>query len=121
VLVLVAAIGFFGAIQFKTVPVLSLASLSLAAIGVLGYLAPYWAMSARVLSKEQSAVGLAAINSIAAIGGFLGPYAIGITATDTDVTTGLYFPIGCLVLAAIMLAFLKVPRDRAAVSTTVTT
>jgi ACS family tartrate transporter-like MFS transporter len=110
-LVLVAAVGFLGAIQFKDVPALSLVSLSLAAVGVLGYLAPYWAMAARVLSKEQTAVGLAAINSVAALGGFFGPYAIGLAATDTDVTVGLYFPIGCLVLAAIMLAFLKVPRE----------
>ncbi|SFW79029.1 MFS transporter [Amycolatopsis australiensis] len=111
-LVLVAALGFFGAIQFKSVPALSLVSLSLAAVGVLGYLAPYWAMAAKVLSKEHTAVGLAAINSIAALGGFFGPYAIGLAATDTDVTVGLYFPIGCLVLAAIMLAFLRVPRER---------
>ena len=95
-LVLIAALGFFGAIQFKSVPALSLMSLSLAAIGVLGYLAPYWAMAAKVLSKEHTAVGLAAINSIAALGGFFGPYAIGLAATDTDVTVGLYFPIGCL-------------------------
>ncbi|MDT8913293.1 MFS transporter [Amycolatopsis sp. PS_44_ISF1] len=111
VLVLVAAVGFFGAIQFKSVPVLSLVSLSLAAVGVLGYLAPYWAMASKVLSKEHTAVGLAAINSIAALGGFFGPYAIGLAATDTDVTAGLYFPIGCLVLSAVMLAFLKVPRE----------
>ncbi|MEU6644117.1 MFS transporter [Saccharomonospora sp. NPDC046836] len=110
-LVLVAALGFFGAIQFKSVPALSLVSLSLAAIGVLGYLAPYWAMAARVLTKEQTAVGLAAINSIAALGGFFGPYAIGLAATDTDVTVGLYFPIGCLVVAAVMLSVLKVPRE----------
>jgi ACS family tartrate transporter-like MFS transporter len=110
-LVLVAALGFFGAIQFKSVPALSLVSLSLAAIGVLGYLAPYWAMASKVLSKEHTAVGLAAINSIAALGGFFGPYAIGLAATDTDVTVGLYFPIGCLVVAAVMLAFLRVPRE----------
>ncbi|GAA1958685.1 MFS transporter [Amycolatopsis minnesotensis] len=113
-LVLVAALGFFGAIQFKSVPVLSLVSLSLAAIGVLGYLAPYWAMAAKVLSKEHTAVGLAAINSIAALGGFFGPYAIGLAATDTDVTVGLYFPIGCLVVSAVMLAFLQVPRETGA-------
>ncbi|ANY08877.1 MFS transporter [Pseudonocardia sp. HH130630-07] len=110
-LVLVAALGFLGAIVFKDVPVLSLVSLSLAAVGVLGYLAPYWALAARVLSKEQAAVGLAAINSIAALGGFFGPYAIGLAATDTDVTVGLYFPIGCLVVSAVMLAFLRVPRE----------
>jgi ACS family tartrate transporter-like MFS transporter len=116
--VLIAAVGFFGAIQFKTIPVLSLVSLSLAAIGVLGYLAPFWTLSTAVLSREQSAVGLATINSIAALGGFLGPYAIGITATESDVTVGLYFPIGCLIIAALLLKFIHVPREAPTSTTT---
>lgn len=111
VLVLVAALGFFGAIQFKSSPSLSLISLSLAAIGVFGSLAPMWGIAARMLSRQYTAVGLAAVNTLSALSGFFAPYIIGLAATDTDVTVGLYFPIGCLVLSAVMLAFLKVPRD----------
>ncbi|MFI0353002.1 MFS transporter [Actinomadura sp. 9N407] len=111
-LMLLAAAGLFGTIQFRHEPVPALICLSLVAIGVLGYMAPYWAMAARVLSREHTAVGLAAINSIAALGGFFGPYVIGQNATVDDATVGLFFPIGCLVVCAVMLAFLRVPRDR---------
>jgi ACS family tartrate transporter-like MFS transporter len=119
-LMLLAALGLFGTIQFRHDPVLALTCLSMVAVGVLGYMAPYWAMASRVLSRERTAVGLAAINSIAALGGFFGPYVIGKNATADDATIGLYFPIGCLVVCAVMLAFLRVPRDEAPVPAGVT-
>ncbi|WP_028921363.1 MFS transporter [Pseudonocardia acaciae] len=109
-MMLLAAIGLFGTIQFRHDPVPALTCLSMVGIGVLGYLAPYWAMAARVLSREHTAVGLAAINSIAALGGFFGPYVIGKNATADNVSAGLYFPIACLVICAVMLAFLRPPR-----------
>ncbi|AIJ22137.1 MFS transporter [Amycolatopsis methanolica 239] len=111
-MMLLAAIGLFGTIQFRHTPVAALICLSLVAIGVLGYLAPYWALASRVLSKEHTAVGLAAINSIAALGGFFGPYVIGKNATADNVSVGLYFPIACLVICAVMLSFLKVTKER---------
>ncbi|GHI97208.1 MULTISPECIES: MFS transporter [Streptomyces] len=111
-LMLLGAVGLFGTIVFRHDPVPAMICLSLVAIGVLGYMAPYWALAARVLPRGQTAVGLAGINSIAALGGFFSPYIIGKNATADDVTVGLYFPIVCLVVCAVMLAFLKVPRDR---------
>lgn len=111
VLMALAAAGLAGTIAFREQPVPALVCLSLVAIGVLGYMAPYWAMAARVLSREHTAVGLAAINSIAALGGFLGPYVIGVNAGEGDVSVGLYFPIGCLIVCAVMLLAVRVPRD----------
>lgn len=110
-LMVLAAVGLLGTIIFRTTPVAALVCLSLVAVGVLGYLAPYWALAARVLSKEHTAVGLAAINSIAALGGFFGPYVIGQNATADNVSAGLFFPIGCLLVCAVMLSLLKVPRE----------
>ncbi|WP_252189822.1 MULTISPECIES: hypothetical protein [unclassified Rhodococcus (in: high G+C Gram-positive bacteria)] len=52
----------------------------------------------------------ARIDTIAAMGGFFGPYVIGKNATADDVTIGLYFPIACLLICAVMLAFLKIPK-----------
>ncbi|MEU6608492.1 MFS transporter [Streptomyces shenzhenensis] len=111
-LMLLGAVGLGGTIAFRHSPTPALICLSMVAIGVLGYMAPYWALAARVLPREQTAVGLAGINSIAALGGFVSPYLIGKNATADDVTVGLYFPIGCLIVCAVMLAFLKVPRDQ---------
>ncbi|MEW2353257.1 MFS transporter [Spirillospora sp. NPDC029432] len=117
-LMLLAALGLTGTVQFRHDPVPALICLSMVAVGVLGYLAPYWAMASRLLSQEQTAVGLAAINTIAALGGFFGPYVIGKNATVDDATAGLFFPIGCLVVCAVMLLFLKVPRDRPGLAVT---
>lgn len=110
-LMVLAAVGLAGTIAFRHTPVAALVCLSLVAVGVLGYMAPYWAMAARLLPREHTAVGLAGINSVAALGGFLGPYVIGANATADNVTVGLYFPIGCLVVCALMLLFLRVPRE----------
>ncbi|REE75911.1 ACS family tartrate transporter-like MFS transporter [Rhodococcus wratislaviensis] len=109
-LMVLAAVGLFGTIVFRHSPVLALTSLSMVAVGVLGYMAPYWAMAAQVLTRAETAVGLAAINTIAAMGGFFGPYVIGKNATADNVTIGLYFPIACLLICAVMLAFLKIPK-----------
>lgn len=106
---LLAAVGLFGTIQSVGTPVLAMVFLSMTAIGVLGYLAPYWAMASQVLTRAETVVGLAAINTIAALGGFFGPYVIGKNASADDVTIGLYFPIACLVVSGIMLALVKVP------------
>lgn len=117
-MMVLAAVGLFGTIMFVDTPWVALGFLSMTAIGVLGYLAPYWAMASRVLTRAETAVGLAAINTIAAMGGFFGPYVIGKNATADDVTIGLYFPIGCLLVAGVMLALVKLPRVAAPVDTT---
>lgn len=111
IVMLIAAAGLAGTMAFRHSPVPALICLSLVAVGVFGYLAPYWAMAARLMSKEHTAVGLATINSIAALGGFFGPYIVGKNATADNVSAGLYFPIGALALCAVMLLFIKVPRD----------
>lgn len=110
-LMLLGAVGLMGTIVFRHDPVPAMVCLSLVAVGVLGYMAPYWALATQVLPREQTGVGLAGINSIAALGGFFSPYIIGQNATTDDVTVGLYFPIACLVVCALMLLFLKVPRE----------
>jgi sugar phosphate permease len=103
-----AAIGLLGTILTVDTAQVALIFLSMTAIGVLGYLAPYWALASQVLTRAETAVGLAAINTIAALGGFAAPYVIGKNATADDVTIGLYFPIGCLVVSVIMLGLVKV-------------
>ncbi|MFC5750413.1 hypothetical protein [Actinomadura rugatobispora] len=59
-----------------------------------------WQSGFPPVSRERTAVGPAAINSIGSLGGFFGPCVIGKNAT-----IGLYFPIGCLVVCAVMPAF----------------
>ena len=58
-------------------PVLSLAAISLAAVGVWGSFGPFWSLPASFLSGPAAAAGIALVNSIGNVGGFVGPYLIG--------------------------------------------
>jgi len=85
---------------------LQLAALSLAAVGIWGAMGPFWAMSSEFLSGTGAAAGIALINSIGNLGGFLGPYLVGLIRSRTDNFSLALFAlalgplIGCLVTLA---------------------
>jgi ACS family tartrate transporter-like MFS transporter len=54
-----------------------LIALAFAAIGICATLAPFWAMPPQFLSGRGAAAGIAAINAVGNLGGFIGPYAVG--------------------------------------------
>jgi len=57
-----------------------------------------------MLNPAQAAVGIAVVNSIGNLGGFIGPYAVGALKDLTGGTSaGLYFLSGLLVFAFFML------------------
>ena len=80
---LMGAAGLTGAALSK-IPAMELAALSLGAIGIWGTLGPFWAMSSESLRGTGAAAGIALINSIGNLGGFLGPYLVGIVRSRTD-------------------------------------
>jgi len=80
---LIGAAGLTGA-AFSKIPAMELAALSLGAIGIWGTLGPFWAMSSESLRGTGAAAGIALINSIGNLGGFLGPYLVGIVRSRTD-------------------------------------
>src|SRR5262249_19809034 len=80
---LVGTIGLSAAAFFKE-PSAELAALSLAAVGIWGTLGPFWAMSSQILTGTGAAAGIALINSIGNLGGFAGPYLIGVVRSRTN-------------------------------------
>jgi MFS transporter, ACS family, tartrate transporter len=54
-----------------------------AAAGVYGLLAPFWSMPNEFLSGFSAAAGIAFINSVGNIGGFVGPYVMGTISKQT--------------------------------------
>jgi ACS family tartrate transporter-like MFS transporter len=60
---------------------LSLILWSLAAMGIYAYLGPFWSLPNEFLTGYGSASGIALLNSIANLGGFIGSYAIGASAS----------------------------------------
>ena len=107
--VLVAAIGILLVITFRGSPLVAMVGLCLAGIGVFAYLPPFWTMATTGMSVTHAAVGVAAVNSIGNIGGFIGPYLVGQGANSTGVTAGLFVPAASLLVAAVLLALWRSP------------
>ena len=105
-----SVVGLCLTMAFQSTPVIGVLGLSMLAIGILGYLAPFWAFASESMTRGQSAVGLALINSVAATGGFFGPYLIGFVAKAIDVTFGLIVPAAALALAIALLSFVRPVR-----------
>jgi len=61
-------------------PVAIVALLSLLAIGAYGWCAPFFSLPCEFLTGSGVAAGVALINSIGNIGGFVGPYATGVVS-----------------------------------------
>jgi len=72
-----AALGFVVAAAYPHSTVISLAFLSLAACGVLTCTALFWSLPTSVLSGTAAAAGIALINSVGNIAGFVSPSLIG--------------------------------------------
>jgi MFS family permease len=83
---------------------LALVALSFAAIGILATMPLFWAMPTAYLSGPAAAGGIALINSLGLIGGFVSPFVIGWFKTGTgSVNGGLYFVTALMALGAITL------------------
>jgi len=98
---LAGAAGFALAALVPTSLVLSLAALSLAAMGVWGTLGPFWALPTAFLTGRAAAGGVALVNSVANIGGFIGPTVVGYVRDATgSFAAGLWLLAAGLVVGA---------------------
>jgi len=87
-----------GAVVFTDIPVISIILISAALAGLYAFKSPFWSLPGLFLSRGTAAVSIAAINSIGNLGGFVGPYAIGLIKGWTGSQDG-----GLLFLAALIL------------------
>jgi len=103
----VGAVGFIGC-QFCSGPVMELAALTLAAIGVYSFYGPFWTLPPMFLAEEAAAVGIATVNCVGNLGGLAGPFAIGWVAQATgDIKLGLLFPATLLLVNVGLLLAMK--------------
>ena len=78
-------------------PVAAIGALAVGLFFLLGVHGVFWTMPAALLSGAAAAAGIAMINSIGNLGGFVGPYLVGLVKDATGSTDG-----GLIVLAAIL-------------------
>lgn len=104
---LVAATGLALAGVSNTVTVV-VTALTLVNIGISAAKPPLWSMPTLFLTGPAAAAGIATINSIGNLGGFVGPAMIGWIRDQTgSFAGGLYFVAGLLVLSAALTLLLS--------------
>ncbi len=90
-----AAVAF--AVSTIVSPVAAIGALAVGLFFLLGAHPVFWTMPAALLSGTAAAAGIALVNSIGNLGGFVGPYLVGLMKDATGSTDG-----GLLTLAAIL-------------------
>jgi len=99
---LLAAIGLVGAAA-STNLYWAIAAMSLASIGVYAAKPCFWPLPSTFLSGTAAAGGIALVNSIGNLGGFVGPYVVGwIKDRTQSYGAGLDFLAACALLSAII-------------------
>ena len=89
----------------------ALVAMSVATVGLYGTKPAFWPLPAEFLSGPAAAGGIALINSVGNLGGFVGPYVLGWLKDATGTyEAGLYFLAGCA-LASAALAFVSIRRQ----------
>ncbi len=95
---LLGAVGFVVAASATNTTV-SIIFLSMAAAGVLACAPLFWSLPTAILSGAAAAAGIALINSVANLAGFISPYMVGIIRDATHSSElGMYVLAGFLIL-----------------------
>lgn len=103
----VIAVGYAGAALMPT-PILRIASLALVTIGVSGFHPGFWCLPGMLLRGTSAAAGIAFVNAVGNIGGFVGPTVIGFVKDATGSTNGAFLMLAVLpVIAAAVLLLLR--------------
>lgn len=110
----VAGCMFLGGIGLVCAPfitngILSLVFISITAIGVYSAMGTWWSVPTTFLTGAAAAGATALINSIANLGGYLGPYMLGVIKQNTGSTDAGYFALGAMLFisGAVMLTLPK--------------
>ncbi len=105
------AVGLIISALNPTNTTLSLAALSLATAGVLSAFPISWTMPTALLAGTSAAAGIALINSIGGLAGYVSPYLVGWISTRWQrLDLGLYVIAGSLFLGALLVLALVPPR-----------
>lgn len=101
----VAAVGLIGAAWLRD-SYWAIAAMSLAAVGIYGSRPAFWPMPSMFLTGAAAAAGIALINSIGNLGGYIGPFIVGwIKDSTNSFEMGLYFLAACSLLSAVITFF----------------
>ena len=94
----------------------ALIAIAIATVGIYGSKPSFWPMPSEFLTGTAAAGGIALVNCIGNLGGFLGPYAVGWIKDSTgDFSAALYFLAGMAVVSA-LITLVLIPSKKAALA-----
>jgi len=100
---LVGAAGWLVTVRYGRDTAIALSGMSLAIAGVTTSLALFWSLPTAILAGAAAATGIALINSIGNLAGFLGPWLIGWLADRTGSTDlGVYALAGVMAIGSML-------------------
>jgi MFS transporter, ACS family, tartrate transporter len=101
----VSAVGFVGVAWFLG-SYWALAAMSIVAVGIYGSRPSFWPMPSMFLTGAAAAGGIALINSIGNLGGYVGPFIVGwIKGSTGSFEMALYFLAICAAISAVITCF----------------
>lgn len=103
VALVIGAGGFAASGYVGHQPVLAVVALSVAAAGILSALSLFWGIPSAFLAGTSAAAGIAGINCVGNLAGFVSPYMVGwLNVATRDNRIGLYAVAVFMVLGAVM-------------------
>jgi MFS family permease len=91
-------------------------ALGLSAAGTMGSIPVFWGLPPRFLSGTALAAGVAIINSVANLAGFLSPQVLGVVKTTTGSYSEALYIVAGVELIAVVAILVLIPRDVVTVS-----
>ncbi|HEX8403183.1 MAG TPA: MFS transporter, partial [Duganella sp.] len=107
---LMGLVGLTLAANFSSNPVVVIAGLSMATMGALAALSMFWALPAAFLGSAAAAAGLALINSLGQIAGFVSPFLVGWIKDATQSTDVALYILSSVMLVGALLVLLVPAR-----------
>jgi ACS family tartrate transporter-like MFS transporter len=106
-----AAAAGFGLSAYLQNPYLAMIALMASLVGLKSAMGPFWALSTTFLSGTAAAGGIALINSVGNLGGFVGPALVGIVNDRTgSIEMSLWILGGALLLMGVLILSIRHSR-----------
>jgi len=86
----------------------AIAAICFGAVGIMGCKGPFWPLPSAYLTGAGAAAGIALINSVGNLGGFVGPYMLGWTKQATGTFSSGLYVLGAIAFAGALLTYVTV-------------
>jgi sugar phosphate permease len=104
------ALYFFPAMGFRP----AYAFLSIAGIGLISAIAPFFAIPADILPRNVAGGASAVINAMGALGGFVGSYFVGLVTGISGTPSSSFLLMGVSLMIAVVLLWFPLPKIQSA-------